>query len=1335
VRAFENSSMAEALFGACFKPSTRFPCCSACCSLALFIAVIVVGMLLRFPEVNTNFNDFMKTDVESSRMHDALLAALDWRDPSGPSDDRRRLVDALNITILEGDDSLWEGHTVTDELVPEDSTNGSRRLTGLPLFKQFDLLVAYELNPKSGNRNLFDESVVTKIAELEKRLLSLPSWSHFCAEFEGFNFMGLCNPGLSFSNYALPTMDIATGGVIPSMFTFNKEGIDMLPLEIMFRMTELHQLNRIMLPEAVSEAAPETLSESPSSVLEIRTAFRFKQFCCYSTDTATYQLSTVRRQKEEWETFLKDEVLPVLQEPIPESWDDEDKYPLRIWYTGDSVESIEVMQTLLDDLKLAIGSMLFVLGYMVFHTRSFFLSICGLITIFLSVPVSYVVFALIAESNQMSIASFLSVFLVIGLGADVVFVYTDFWRDSESISKNQAVRMEWTYRHAAKASFATTSTTAISFLANLASVLRSLREFGTFMGLCVMFVWIIVSLIYVPMCAFDDRYLSRCRVGCSCCCERLCPSSLDAFGGPAQDGDSEAQSGDKSSHNQKPKTRKDRIFVWLVLHMRPCRHAIFFMSALAGVLMVIIAFSSAEADTSGFPNIFPKDHNQNKGQEVFPDQDFDAPPATEEVCPEHSIQATSLALGATACSLFWCEVEPNVVVGDSTCRCWRKEFFDAQSQTTVASAVQRVVGLSSLSQAEAAEAFGASLVDGQSSGLTAPAGGIGSAMLTPVSMTPILLQEWFEGTVALDPMWDLVSILNRVPAATSPVVVEDICYCNTSVCRKPDGETWRELSTIPYPPAGRRLYIADSELLYRSDLRPLINVVMGIEVTAGTPILGEREDLDKWSFLSTFEAAQPWAQRNMLSFCEDFTEELRVVGLPSARCWIEEFRDYVMSSASPLDVDERRFPVPLNRYNELITSFKDRLSPHYGAPYKDYLWLRDDGDGYDMVKASIYKFNVDISENIDVDLGMDYMALWDNYLNNFNAQAVRYTRGAFHTSDLWVRIEAQRQLVESTILTIVIVLVLAFCGMLLFTCNAILSALVVVCTLQVIFGLAFFITVIMKWPIGPVEVIALIVFIGYAVTYSLHIAHKFGSHEALSEGVTGFLEIRTNRVTFALQRLGTAAIGSAATTFGCSAFLLGCQLTIFNKLGGVVMAVTVMSVLTALGTLPAVLMVIGPTHKGCIGVRCTRQDYLERKQRLSDRSRRASQRFSRTSYAIQEEQPHGIHDASVRSGTPQSSADPRNNPADDATRLTPVTAVSAGGHSPSGYARYMMDMDDPAPPVPSDRMSGLEIGLEAPLGKVQTNQVHLPSSQSPNRSPRAVNKGGNGRRHQPLNAL
>merc|ERR1712151_532270 len=107
---------------------------------------------------------------------------------------------------------------------------------------------------------------------------------------------------------------------------------------------------------------------------------------------------------------------------------------------------------------------------------------------------------------------------------------------------------------------------------------------------------------------------------------------------------------------------------------------------------------------------------------------------------------------------------------------------------------------------------------------------------------------------------------------------------------------------------------------------------------------------------------------------------------------------------------------------------------------------------------------------------------------------------------------------------------------------------VVLATCAVICGLAFFIVNVMGWPIGPIEVIALIVFIGYAVTYSLHIAHLYGSDESAEEAENtsniipktlrkkaALLEADTTRMKrtrFALESVGGAALGSAITTAG-----------------------------------------------------------------------------------------------------------------------------------------------------------------------------------------------------------
>eukprot|EP00439_Symbiodinium_sp_Y106_P049708 s798_g6.t1 len=83
----------------------------------------------------------------------------------------------------------------------------------------------------------------------------------------------------------------------------------------------------------------------------------------------------------------------------------------------------KINSTLLNDLLLAIGSILFVIFYLRIHTGTWLLSISSFFIIFTSVPLAYVC----TPAEKATIASFLSVFLITGIGCDVVFVFTDFW--------------------------------------------------------------------------------------------------------------------------------------------------------------------------------------------------------------------------------------------------------------------------------------------------------------------------------------------------------------------------------------------------------------------------------------------------------------------------------------------------------------------------------------------------------------------------------------------------------------------------------------------------------------------------------------------------------------------------------------------------------------------------------------------------------------------------------------------------------------------------------------------------------------------------------------------
>merc|ERR1712232_693433 len=98
---------------------------------------------------------------------------------------------------------------------------------------------------------------------------------------------------------------------------------------------------------------------------------------------------------------------------------------------------------------------------------------------------------------------------------------------------------------------------------------------------------------------------------------------------------------------------------------------------------------------------------------------------------------------------------------------------------------------------------------------------------------------------------------------------------------------------------------------------------------------------------------------------------------------------------------------------------------------------------------------------------------WENYILRWNVKTVKQARGAWQTSKLYVRFEFLDLVVENTAQTVVIVLAPVFFSMLVFTCNLVISLYVVLSTMSTFAFLAFFIIVVMNWPVGTAAVEAL----------------------------------------------------------------------------------------------------------------------------------------------------------------------------------------------------------------------------------------------------------------------
>jgi len=143
------------------------------------------------------------------------------------------------------------------------------------------------------------------------------------------------------------------------------------------------------------------------------------------------------------------------------------------------------------------------------------------------------------------------------------------------------------------------------------------------------------------------------------------------------------------------------------------------------------------------------------------------------------------------------------------------------------------------------------------------------------------------------------------------------------------------------------------------------------------------------------------------------------------------------------------------------------------------------------MKACQIEFRADVADTSAAEKTLKYKAQWDSFIDTQNKEASVTGHRAYHLSGAWVRAEAELAIIESTEVTIALSALCSALGILLFTRDPWLMVVVMLLVIGIICGLGFFMITIMSWKVGPIEVIALVVFVGYSVTYSLHIAHDY----------------------------------------------------------------------------------------------------------------------------------------------------------------------------------------------------------------------------------------------------
>jgi len=446
-----------------------------------------------------------------------------------------------------------------------------------------------------------------------------------------------------------------------------------------------------------------------------------------------------------------------------------------------------------------------------------------------------------------------------------------------------------------------------------------------------------------------------------------------------------------------------------------------------------------------------------------------------------------------------------------------------------------------------------------------------------------LVQEhWESGVVRDAPYLEAPDTTVEVSLSQGQVcnVAED-CYCGTFACDLSESSQFapeRLLSFEVPATQQRRLQRTTSGMTLPPAMhssRQLqgrgidVVVIWGILVTDGAPILGDLPE-NPWTFDADFKVSLPSVQRHLWASCQKLdTQELLV---NQNACWIRDFRNWLRNHGKLFPTRRTRFHVELARF------LRENPVSETGASNKDWMWFDDEGE----LAATAFNYVVGLSyATTSSSVVLEQQALWNEHIAKLNADGPMDAGKAWHTSKIWVRAEAEHAIVGSTMMTLAVSTGSGFLGALLFTNNVLLSMMVVYSVLGVTTCLAWFMCVAMGWALGAIEVLGLIVFVGYSLTYSLHMAHKYHEHMRHTRG-SGALKVRRKDAVFhALNCMGSAVCGSALTTLGSAFFLFFCTIQIFTRLVTVLFAVTFFAALFATIVLPTVLLCIGPGDGCC----------------------------------------------------------------------------------------------------------------------------------------------------------
>ena len=181
---------------------------------------------------------------------------------------------------------------------------------------------------------------------------------------------------------------------------------------------------------------------------------------------------------------------------------------MKFYYFSQSLWTAALQHQVIYDMMLAVASLCFIFLFCWFQTGSLWITSWGIFSIFSSFNITNLLYRVVLDYRYFGIFHVMSIFIILGIGSDNIFVFMDTWKLSGGRKyASLAHRMSDVYRRSAKTMFVTSTTTVVAFLSNAPSPLLSISSFGIFSAVLVFVNYLSVILFFPTVVMY--HYSSR----------------------------------------------------------------------------------------------------------------------------------------------------------------------------------------------------------------------------------------------------------------------------------------------------------------------------------------------------------------------------------------------------------------------------------------------------------------------------------------------------------------------------------------------------------------------------------------------------------------------------------------------------------------------------------------------------------------------------------------------------------------------------------------------------------------------------------------------------------